>query len=190
MSEAWSAWWSTLLGWVLVSAAAPTSDVPLGLGSFAVPYVRPRLEVRLDSRRDEARFHDTLKRERGMKRREFIGMAAAGAAGIVLPATPRAAETTSLAPANPRLLDFLHDERVVRDLGRRYREVVPGEDDAQTLAEVILAMRYATVPAALRARLDQQVEREFADGRTVNVNGWILSVSEARQCALYSIQHD
>jgi hypothetical protein len=24
----------------------------------------------------------------------------------------------------------------------------------------------------------------------VNVNGWILSVTEARQCALYSLQQD
>ena len=125
-----------------------------------------------------------------MKRREFIAMATAGATSLVLPATIRAGGPSSLAPANPRLLDILHDERVVVDLGRRYREIVPGEDDARTLAEAILAVRSADVTAALRARVDQQVERDFARGRTVKVNGWILSVTEARQCALYSMQRD
>ena len=33
----------------------------------------------------------------------------------------------------------------------------------------------------------EQVRRDFAEGRTVEVQGWVLSVTEARQCALYSL---
>jgi hypothetical protein len=31
------------------------------------------------------------------------------------------------------------------------------------------------------------VRGDFAHGRTVIVDGWILSVTEARQCALFSL---
>ena len=123
-----------------------------------------------------------------MKRRQFIGMAAAGAAGLAWPATARDGESLRLTTlASPRLLDVLRDERVVRDLGRRYREIVPDEDNARALAQAILADPRATAPASLRARVNDQVQRDFAGGRTVTLNGWILSVTEARQCALYSL---
>ena len=32
-----------------------------------------------------------------------------------------------------------------------------------------------------------QVRDDFANGRTVLVNGWVLAVTEARQCALFSL---
>jgi hypothetical protein len=31
------------------------------------------------------------------------------------------------------------------------------------------------------------IQRDFAEGRTVLLDGWVLSVTEARQCALYSL---
>jgi hypothetical protein len=35
--------------------------------------------------------------------------------------------------------------------------------------------------------LDSRVEQDFKTGKTVTAGGWVLSVTEARQCALYSI---
>ncbi|MBI4623510.1 MAG: hypothetical protein HY736_09880 [Verrucomicrobia bacterium] len=123
-----------------------------------------------------------------MKRRQFIGMAAAGAAGLVWPATARGGAPSPLKTlAHPHLLAVLRDGRVVRDLGRRYREVVPAEDNARALVRAILAGSHATAPAPLPARVRNQVQRDFKAGRTVTLNGWILSVTEARQCALYSL---
>jgi hypothetical protein len=116
-----------------------------------------------------------------MKRREFIGMAAAGAAGFVRPATARS-ELVVSPLAHPRLLEILRDERVVRELGARYRELVPDENDARSLAEAI-----GGTGGAARSQLDDRVQRDFADGRTVTLNGWVLSVTEARQCALRSL---
>lgn len=125
-----------------------------------------------------------------MKRRAFLGLAAASTAGLVLPATARIRESFAPAPINPHLLEVLHDAQLVRNIGRRYRDMAPEENNARVLAEAILAQGPGTVTAALSARLDQQVQDDFASGRTVNVNGWILSVTEARQCALYSLQRD
>jgi len=35
--------------------------------------------------------------------------------------------------------------------------------------------------------VNEQVQLDFARGRTVMLNGWVLSVTEARQCALFSL---
>jgi len=34
--------------------------------------------------------------------------------------------------------------------------------------------------------IDDRIRDDFGAGRTVVVDGWLLSVTEARQCALYS----
>ena len=52
----------------------------------------------------------------------------------------------------------------------QYRRLVP-ESDWMRLSGPISAL----------------VRRDFETGRTVLVNGWILSVNEARQCALFSL---
>jgi hypothetical protein len=123
-----------------------------------------------------------------MKRRQFIGMAAAGAAGLAWPVAARDGEHLRLTTlAHPHLLDVLRDERVVCDLGRRYRKSVPAENSAHALAQAILADPPATATTRLNARVNHQVQRDFAEGRTVTLNGWVLSVTEARQCALYSL---
>jgi hypothetical protein len=112
-----------------------------------------------------------------MNRRKFLGMAAAGAAGLALPAA-RAGQSADTALAHPRLLEILRDERAVRKLGQRYRETVPAENAAPALTRAIRDER---------AQVDDLVQRDFAAGRTVTLNGWILSVTEARQCALFSL---
>lgn len=115
-------------------------------------------------------------------------MAAAGAAGVVWPAALRGGESfPSDALAYPRLLGVLRDPRVVRDLGRRYRQIVPAESAAPVLARAILAESGPRAAPSLQRRVDARVRQDFASGRTVTLNGWVLAVTEARQCALYSL---
>ena len=121
-----------------------------------------------------------------MKRREFIGITAAGVAGLAWPGAA-AGGVSRATLAHPRLLDVLRNERLVADLGRRYRGVVPSEDTAPALEAAILADVPASASAAPHAWLDDRVQRDFAEGRTVTVNGWVLSLTEARQAALYSL---
>jgi hypothetical protein len=148
-----------------------------------------------------------------MKRRDFIGMAAVGAAGVVAPGAT--ANETSLARvlAQPRLLDVFHDKRFVRAIGRSYLEQLPAENDAAFLVREIAGQaldsefartgsreafatdtpRHSHPGAAgdtavrLRAKIEEQVRRDFDEGRTVLVDGWILARTEARQCALCAL---
>jgi hypothetical protein len=114
-------------------------------------------------------------------------MAAVGTMAGMLPAETRDDEAFNLATlAHPHLLDILRDEEVVHALGQRYRETVPDENNAYALAQAIGEEPRALSHAALSARMKDRVQRDFAEGRTVTLNGWILSLTEARQCALYS----
>jgi hypothetical protein len=123
-----------------------------------------------------------------MKRRDFMGITAVGVAGLAWPSTLSAADDMTRATlAHPHLLRILRDERLVADLGRRYRERVPAEDDPRVLEAAILSDAPAPPPTSARAWLEDRVQRDFATGRTVTLNGWVLSITEARQAALYSL---
>lgn len=110
-----------------------------------------------------------------MDRRAFL---AAGATALGFAATSCGArESDPGALARPALLASLGND-TVRAIGERYRTLYPAERDASALRRAILADREPI--AAL-------VARDFDVGRVVVIDGWILSVTEARQCALFTL---
>ncbi len=125
-----------------------------------------------------------------MDRRHFIASAAAGALGLGLSgAAWRTAPSENLhALARPALIDML-GERRVRDLGMRYRAMYPAACDADSLCAAILdgAMPTPADAPAMRAYLNATIQGDFAAGRTMILKGWVLSMTEARQCALFSL---
>jgi hypothetical protein len=90
-----------------------------------------------------------------------------------------------------RLTGIFSRRQSARAVGRAYLRVAPGEADPQILMGAITG----TTPdlhrvldhgddADLGAALRNRIRRDFADGRTVSVEGWLLSQTEARLCAL------
>ncbi|MEZ4700302.1 MAG: hypothetical protein R2834_08235 [Rhodothermales bacterium] len=112
-----------------------------------------------------------------MKRRDFVQLSAAGlATGLFAPA----ALATPASLNRPALLGWLRDAEEVRRIGRRYLELHPTESSAAGLENAI--------GRALRSTdIDTHTRDEFARSETVQVNGWILARTEARQCALYAL---
>jgi len=91
-----------------------------------------------------------------------------------------------------RLRTLLYDREAARRLGRLYVRQVPTEDDPRILARLTVASSEAQQVAAialdrtsLHHRLDAQVRGDFVSGATVQLDGWVLSRTEARLCALY-----
>ena len=78
------------------------------------------------------------------------------------------------------------------EIGAAYKIQVPDEWNEQTLANLVLtdstghAIPESTESTKLYALLNQTILQDFEMGRTVIVNGWVLSQTEARQCALLS----
>lgn len=123
-----------------------------------------------------------------MKRRSFLQKAAATTLTTCLPGALFAASAPGWhAYALPELLHILGDEHWVRDIGLAYREKYPAHDKIQPLIQSLhpSTLESATMTTSAQ-RLKERVRNDFEQGRTLQLNGWIVSLTEARQCALYS----
>ena len=122
-------------------------------------------------------------------RRQFLQLTAAGAlAGLTSGACANDEAGDTRPVAQPALLGMLGADRVC-ELGVRYRQMVPEESREAALRGAITdgGLRGLRFPWTSRPSLAVQVRDDFAEGRTVLVNGWVLSATEARQCALFSL---
>ena len=122
-----------------------------------------------------------------MNRRRFLGLIGGTAVAALSIACDASPDLALSALARPALLDALGPERI-RALGNRYRDMIPAERDAASLHDAIRR----SLPWSARLRggtspMARLVHDDFDAGRTVVVDGWILSATEARQCALYSL---
>ena len=86
----------------------------------------------------------------------------------------------------PGLLSILRDPQRIHDLGHTYRASHPEENDPDKLIGLI-AMDASVSQGGLMTKLDKKVREDFKDRNTVLLQGWILSRTEARQCALFSL---
>jgi len=85
---------------------------------------------------------------------------------------------------HPQLLDILGPERV-RELGTHYRAAHPAENTAEALRAAVSKRPSSLFP--LPSSLSDRYRDDFEAGRTVLVDGWVLSLTEARQAALFSL---
>ena len=125
-----------------------------------------------------------------MDRRRFLYLTTATVAGAFTSACAPGERGSKEADVSvPQLLAVLGAD-VVRDIGRRYRVAFADESSAPRLRASIGASHAGTgLIGRTQQSVADQVRTDFAEGRIVIVNGWVLSVTEARQCALYSILH-
>ena len=121
-----------------------------------------------------------------MNRRRFLGVSAASALAGLTGSTRWASAKAAIdleALAQPDLLSLIGPQ-AVRNIGLRYRALVPSENEVHALYAAILAARPR--PASIAGL----VEQDFAVGRTMVLQGWVVSVTEARQSALFSLLSD
>jgi hypothetical protein len=112
----------------------------------------------------------------------LVGVAVAGGCARDRP-------SIAAALAEPALLSALGATRV-REIGLAYLRATPTESTAP-------ALRSAIAQGARQQRrrlwspdpsLDALIAADFTEGRVVFPAGWMLSVNEARQCALFALQ--
>jgi hypothetical protein len=93
------------------------------------------------------------------------------------------------------LLGHVTDEATVREIGAAYCERNPDERKEEQLVALLIGTANDDVHAThspadsnrILRQLDQAVRDDYSAGRVVTLKGWVLSVTEARQCALYSL---
>jgi hypothetical protein len=89
-----------------------------------------------------------------------------------------------------RLLRLVDDNSVVRSLGQAYLSLHAHERGAAALSKLLGSAlmfptaREHTADQGLDTLLSAKLRRDFEQRDTVILNGWILSRTEARLCAL------
>lgn len=134
-------------------------------------------------RDDDASSRTPDERRMTIDRRTFLATAAVSVA-VTLRGTPHG---LGLAPdpnplADLELLGALGPDQV-REIGRAYRTLVPAEDDRTALERALRGERRVNWLTR-----EDAVSADFAAGRVIAVSGWLLSRTEARRCALFSLR--
>jgi hypothetical protein len=120
-------------------------------------------------------------------RRRFLELSAFGIlASVADSACAGSSDRPDTTADRPQLLAMLGPERV-HQLGTDYRASTPSEDSAGALRAALSSGHGPRIPFIKSGSLDDQIRDDFATGRTVVVDGWVLSLTEARQAALFSL---
>ena len=112
-----------------------------------------------------------------MKRRRFILLSVTGtvAAGI-----PLSHCGTGNHADQPDFLISTIGKARTKELGKVYLEQFPGEADRKKLLDFISG----NLDKQSESAVNLTIQNEFRSGKIIIINGWILSVTEARQSAL------
>lgn len=97
-------------------------------------------------------------------------------------------------PPVARLSELIIHQDSAAVVGREYLKLAPAEAKKEKLATAILE-KMNLAPAALpgmttvklHKKVQTQIRKDFQDGTTVELHGWILSRTEARLFALVSL---
>ncbi len=121
---------------------------------------------------------------RQFSRRSVIGgLAASGLTAGLVGSLVGACSDSSDSTASPATEA---EEAIVR-IGRRYRADHPDEDDREVLLDRLGVGAGAARSSDFLSSLDAQVADDYGAGRTVRLDGWVLSVTESRAAALVSL---
>jgi len=121
-----------------------------------------------------------------LDRRRFLQLSALSIVATVADSACASSDRADTPPDRPQLLAMLGPERV-RQLGANYRASTPNENSVDALRAALSSGHGLRIPFINSASLDDQIRDDFAAGRTVVVDGWVLAVTEARQAALFSL---
>jgi hypothetical protein len=132
-----------------------------------------------------------------MQRRQFIELSAVGGTVILFTGL-------SCRHRNPAFYDVLSqpdqlaqicDLKTLREIGEAYRLQNPAEMEAGKLANLLMSdsagnpVSSASDQSFIKNLMSRKITQEFETGNMVILKGWILSVTEARQCALLFVNN-
>ena len=122
-----------------------------------------------------------------MDRRKFIGIITAAALliGLIGWFIREKVVGRRLQRLEPAELSRICTRDKMKELGSMYMELT-GENSSDTLIG-LLAGKDNLPPGEL---LQKTIQRDFENNNTILIDGWLLSITEARQCALLSLKDE
>ncbi|WP_242117132.1 hypothetical protein [Aestuariivivens sediminicola] len=123
-----------------------------------------------------------------MKRRVFTKSMILGSLAITTPLVTVGCKQIDYDPADlgNHALPLIWKEDILRDIGKMYLETHPKERREKKLIR-LLTKDYKDETMSLKDHLKQNIIQDFKSKNTLIIAGWILSKTEARQCALMAL---
>ena len=129
-----------------------------------------------------------------MKRRDFIRMSGYATVYLGVPFVAGCShKPVNAAIDKPQFLMHIMDKKSLTNIGKQYIVKMPNEDSSsklQTLLTEKAEISGSTPAEAVHEYFDQRSIADFKENNTVILDGWVISVTEARQCALFSIEEE
>jgi hypothetical protein len=129
-----------------------------------------------------------------MKRSTFIYYSLIGTAVIAIPSLNCNEKNENLKTlSQPSFLSHICDAKTLREIGKNYNNQFPGQSTKEQLSKLLLTDDSGKLISKnsdnrlISSLVNYKIENDFKSGRTVVINGWILSQTEAQQCALFSL---
>ncbi len=126
-----------------------------------------------------------------MIRRDFLrlSLAATPAMALALNACRSGANTPQEALAQPESLFGIMDKNELQAIGKAY--LAANTTTKEALQTQILGQNPGPGSSAsgITGQIAAAVQQDFTAGRTIILNGWVLSLTEARQCALHTMMY-
>lgn len=124
-----------------------------------------------------------------MRRRHFLKLSTTAIA--ITPWLTACSSDPKEILATPQTLGTFCSREELILIGKTYRNAQPDEDSQAALEELLLddgGVPFAiTDSSSLVNFLNEKITHEFAHDKLAVVNGWVLSRTEVRQVALYSL---
>ncbi len=127
-----------------------------------------------------------------MQRRKFIQVSTVGTTAIVITGIsckyPRTTFYNIL--DKPARLSSICDLNTIRKIGITYSQQTPAETGVDKLADLLSVdtsgkiISSSSDGVSIRNMINQKIKHDFETDNTVIVNGWVITITEARQCAL------
>jgi hypothetical protein len=130
-----------------------------------------------------------------MKRRNFILVTTAAALAVASVPAYRYYQKRSRY-FNPLItpddLSRFCDEKAIREIGMAYRNMVPAEDEKKKLSDLLLTgedgkLTGTSDDLVVFELLEKKIQKDFNEYNVQVIKGWVISTTEARQCALFSL---
>jgi hypothetical protein len=130
-----------------------------------------------------------------MKRRNFIALTTLSVATVSIPFLHCGPTTTSREKklSVPQALSRITDETNIIAIGNAYGNIHAEEYAVNILEQKLRKNKQGSIVSDntpendVEAFLEKNIYDDLDNGNTIVLNGWVLSITEARQCALFSL---
>ena len=123
-----------------------------------------------------------------MARRGFLREAVLLSTSFLLPWLEACKGSIDPAATTPDFLSRIQEAKAIKAIGEEYVKIFPEEASLEKLSTVLLGQRKGKAdPISIKDHLRKNISTDFQSGNVLVIKGWVLSVTEARQCALFHL---